>query len=395
VGNRGQRRAGGAVRILFHAAHPDLPTGYANQARAWIPRLADAGHEVAISCLAGVVSHMSEWRSPRGHIIPVYPATPYEKFGQDVVRGHYAHWEADLIITLTCSWIFAPDVWRDLRAIMITPVDIEGMGQKDYEIIVNTGATPAAVCRWGEAQMRARGLEPLYLPHGIETGIFKPPANRKRTRQAKGLDEYFLVGMNAMNHERSRKNFSEAFEAFAAFHAQHPKSRLLLHTIAILPEGVNLPALAYEHGIADAILWSDQYQLATGATSQAALADWYGSLDVLLMPGNEGFGLPTIEAQACGTPVIAGDWCTGPELAGETGWLCQGQREWNDWHRKHWRVPLVTSLTAELGQAAGDLADPKAAADRRKRARQFALGWDADRMWAEHWAPVFKELSDA
>ena len=376
------------MRILWHGAHPDLPTGYANQARAWIPRLADAGHEVAISCLAGVTSHMSEWRAPNGHVIPVYPCTPYENLGQDVVAGHYKHWEADLAISLTCTWVYTPEVWRDMRTIFITPVDIEGMGVKDYQMIAGSGGTPAAVCRWGEAQMRARGLDPLYLPHGIETSIFKPPANRKKSRAAKGLDDHFLVGMNAMNHERARKNFSEAFEAFARFRAEHPQSRLLLHSIAVLPEGLHLPALAHEHGITDAILWSDQYQLACGTTSQAALADWYGCLDVLLMLGNEGFGLPTVEAQACGTPVIAGDWCTGPELAGGSGWLVEGQKEWNNWHAKFWRVPLVTSVHDALVQA------HKTAGERRSAARKFALEWDADRMWAEHWAPVFKQLAD-
>jgi glycosyltransferase involved in cell wall biosynthesis len=375
------------MRIIWNGPYPELPTGYAQQSREWIDRLAGAGHEVAVSCMAGRESHMSEWRSPSGHVIPVYPCTPYEKTGQDLVTANYRHWEADLIVSLNCSWIYNPAIWQQMRAVMITPVDIAGMSGKDYDVIVNSGATPAAVCRWGEAQMQGRGLEPLYLPHGISTRVFKPPANRAKTRRAKGLDDKFVVGINAMNHERDRKNYDVALTAFAEFHASHPDAVLLLHTQAILPEGLNLPKMAQELGIFAATHWSDQHQLMVGAVGQPALADWYGSLDVLLMLGNEGFGLPTVEAQACGTPVIAGNWCTGPELAGETGWLVEGQEKWNDWHGKFWRTPLKASVVAALEQAY------EHAAGRRKRAREFALGWDADRIWTEHWEPVFKELA--
>jgi len=379
------------MRILWHGAHPDMPTGYANQARAWTTRLADDGHDVALSTLAGVEQMFTAWKTPRGAVLPVYPHTPYEQNGLDVLGSHYKHFDADLLITMTCSWIFAEhaELFRDWRTIMITPVDIQGMSGRDYEAITAAAATPAAVCRWGERQMRTRDLDPLYLPHGVETSIFRPPANRARLRADAGYDGKFVIGINAMNHERQRKNYDEAFGAFAAFRAEHPDTVLALHTIAILPEGLNLPAMAREWGIFDAIVWSPQYQLAIGAISQAELADWYGALDVLLMLGNEGFGLPTVEAQACGTPVIAGDWCTGPELAAETGWLVEGQPSWNNWHGKHWYTPLISSATDALEQALTGTGP-----ERRHACRQFALGWDADRLWSEHWVPAFKALAD-
>jgi glycosyltransferase involved in cell wall biosynthesis len=389
------------MRIIWHGAHPDLPTGYANQARIWLTRLADTGHDVAISCLAGVEQHFTAWRTPRGAVLPVYPHTPYEQNGLDVLGSHYKHFNADLLITMTCSWIFGQhaQLFRDWRTIMITPVDIgtvrpgdrPGMSDQDHEAIVNTGATPAAVCRWGETQMRSRGLDPLYLPHGVETQVFRPPANRGQLRADAGWQDFFVVGLCAMNHERSRKNFDEAFGAFAAFREDHPDARLALHTVAILPEGLNLPAMAREWGIFDAILWSRQYELIIGATSEQDLADWYGACDVVLMLGNEGFGLPTIQAQACGTPVIAGTWCTGPELAGEVGWLVDGQPTWNNWHKKHWYTPLIPSVTEALEHAYDEAS--AAQATRRKRAREFALTWDADRVWTEHWEPVIKGLA--
>lgn len=381
------------MRILWHGPYK-TPTGYWNQADIWLRRLIGMGHEVAISCLAGVTSHMETWHPVIGgqvYDVPVYPCTPYELNGQDVVRGHYEHFKADLIITLTCTWVFNPEAWRDMRVIHITPVDVEGMSAKDYQVILNSGGTPAAVCRWGETQMKARGLDPLYLPHGVETDVFRPPANRKKLRQAMGLDHMFLVGINAGNHDKTRKRWNEAFGGFAAFHEEHPKSLLAIHSIAFLPGGLKLPALAQEWGIGDAVLFNAQYELITGRTTQEELAAWYGALDVLLNVGNEGFGLPGVESQACGTPVINGAYSTGPELVGP-GWLAAGQYDWNDHHEKRWHIPFITEVTRCLEEAHANLADPARAGRVRKKAREFSLTWDADAMFGQHWRPVFDTL---
>lgn len=49
----------------------------------------------------------------------------------------------------------------------------------------------------------------------------------------------------------------------------------------------------------------------------AALVELYRRCDILLFASTyEGFGLPIIEAQACGRPVIAGNVCSMPEVAG-------------------------------------------------------------------------------
>ena len=375
------------MRILWHGPF-ETPTGYWNQAEVWIRRLLAAGHEVAVSCLAGVTGHVQVWQPEidgKRYQVRVYPHTPYENFGQDVVRGHYEHFKADLCITLTCTWVLNPLAWRDMRVIHITPIDIEGMSIRDYEMITGSGGTPAAVCRWGETQMRARGLDPLYLPHGIDTNVFTPPENRKKLRQGLGMDHMFVVGINAGNHDKTRKRWSEALGGFAVFHEEHPKSVLLIHSLQFLPGGLKLPALVDRWGLADCVIFSDQYQLITGMTRQPELAAWYGALDVLLNVGNEGFGLPTVEAQACGTPVITAGWSASPELCG-AGWQVDGQEDWNDHHEAMWKLPLIPSVAEKLTaahQAAGTL---------RGQARDFALTWDADRLFAEHWQPVLASL---
>jgi glycosyltransferase involved in cell wall biosynthesis len=49
---------------------------------------------------------------------------------------------------------------------------------------------------------------------------------------------------------------------------------------------------------------------------------WYAAADALAFPSlSEGFGLPVLEAMACGTPVVTSDYSALPELAGDAAVL--------------------------------------------------------------------------
>lgn len=58
------------------------------------------------------------------------------------------------------------------------------------------------------------------------------------------------------------------------------------------------------------------------ADDEAGLARYFQSADVLLFPSYyEGFGIPPLEAMACGCPVVASDVTTMPEVVGQGGVL--------------------------------------------------------------------------
>ena len=371
-------------RILFHAPHPDmLGSGYADQARLWVPRIAKAGYEVGISCTAGLVRQNGTWQ---GH--QVYGRGPYTDMAEDLVGFHYDDFKADLVITLCCPWKLHGQVWRNMRTIHLMPVDRTPLGVPDHKLLMDGGGQPAAVSRFGETVLKDRGLAPLYLPHAVDTGFYRPPQARRKLRQAQGLDHMFIVGMCASNTDPDdRKSFFETFAAFAEFHGKHPRSVLAVHAAAMAPDGLNLLAIAEHFDIGDAVVFSDQYQLAGAGAPESAMAAWYGTLDVLvLVSKGEGYGIPLAQAQACGTPVITMGWSTGPELAGP-GWTVEGQPWWNNGHRAIWHTPRIDSVAARLEDAF------KSAGDRRKAARDFAVAsLDADTLWAEHWAPVLDKL---
>ena len=57
------------------------------------------------------------------------------------------------------------------------------------------------------------------------------------------------------------------------------------------------------------------------------LAALYGACDAFVMPSlREGFGLPAVEAMACGAPVLVSDRTSLPEVTGEAGMIFDPQR---------------------------------------------------------------------
>jgi glycosyltransferase involved in cell wall biosynthesis len=204
-------------------------------------------------------------------------------------------------------------------------------------------------------------------------------------------DGKFVVGMNFMNNDRWRKNIVPAMRGFAMFHAKHPDSVLAIHAIEALKDGHVIPRVAAHLGILDAIAMSPQYELVCGMITPRMLADWYGALDVLVNIGNEGFGLPAVEAQACGVPVILGDWTTGPDLVGD-GWLVSGEPVWNEKHRADWYLAHASSVADALEEAYDQAQDETAAGIGRSNARDNALSHEIGRVVREYWEPVLGDL---
>ncbi|MFH8984178.1 D-inositol-3-phosphate glycosyltransferase [Streptomyces varsoviensis] len=121
------------------------------------------------------------------------------------------------------------------------------------------------------------------------------------------------------------------------------------------PEGLH--KLAARLGIADVV----QFRPPVG---QEQLADWYRAASVLVMPSySESFGLVAVEAQACGTPVVAAAVGGLPVAVrdGESGFLIDGHDP-ADYARALRRFAENPELVDRMGERAA------------RHARSF--GWD-------------------
>jgi len=108
---------------------------------------------------------------------------------------------------------------------------------------------------------------------------------------------------------------------------------------------------------------------------------------LLSASAGEGFGLPVLEAQACGTPVIVSDFSAQPELVGD-GWIVEVQPQWNPTQLGWFCTPLVKSIVEAL-EAAYERPRGVVSQD----AVKFAQDYQADKVFDEGWVPLLDTVT--
>lgn len=402
------------MRFLIHGNAPHVKTGYGVQAAYLGDRLKADGHDVAFAANYGQQGGMGSW-----HGMKVYP-TGYHPNSQDVLHEWAMdHFGGDplggWIITIIDVWVLENPLLKDFQVVSWTPVDHRPCPPKVTEYFQRTGAVPVAMARDGEQRLAERGLVATYIPLSVDTkrffkptpylvnedGSYRLDGNGERINARDFLDiprEAFCVGMVAMNKtwSRDRKGFNEALRSFGLFWRRHQDAVLYLHTEKYgALEGFNLAEFAIQANIPEhAVRWVHQpaYRLGFKPWDMAAA---YTAMDVLLAPSHgEGFCVPLIEAQACGTPVIATDFTSQTELAspayGAAGWLVEGQPEWDPTCHSNFLAPSIVDIVDKLEEAyAADLVEMQA------KAIAFAQQYDTDAIYEQYWRPFIKTLEPA
>lgn len=377
------------MRVLWVSNAPWVATGYGQQTAQVVERMKADGHDVAVACNYGFAGNTTKWRG-----VTVLPQG-YDQYSNDIIPSHAATWlEGEpgdgWVMPLFDVWAFRNPRYQRFNLAPWVPVDHRPAPPPVVEWLREMFAVPIAMSRFGEAMLANAGLEPLYVPHAVDTAVFCP-GDKAAAREAVGVPEdAFVVTMNAANKGREidRKSFFESFAGFAALRQRHSDAVLFLHTEKLgLGGGVNLVTLAQQVGIPeDAIYFVDQYAYRLGHP-QSWLAELYQASDVLLAPSRgEGFGIPVIEAQSCGTPCIVSNFTSQPELVAD-GWLVDGEPYMDYAQSSYLWKPAVAAVIDCLSEAY----DARTAVPSAK-AREHALAYDCDRVWAEHWRPALKQL---
>jgi len=291
-------------------------------------------------------------------------------------------------------WVLEPAIWRQMKTACWVPVDHEPVPPPIVGFFHGSTAAPIAMSRFGEEQLRNAGLDPLYCPHGVDTKTYVPLPKKEARKKTRMPQDAFMVGMVAANKGNpSRKCFSEAFQAFKALSDKHDDARLYLHTeLSGKFDGVNLPKLMDAVGLdRDLVMFADQYRAVHYPFPAKTMAHVYSSLDVLLMPSaGEGFGIPAVEAQACGVPIIVSDFSAQPELVG-AGWTISGRREYTP--LESWQFhPDVEDIADALSQA---YSAPEAKRNQLSaKARAKAEEYDVDLVLKEYMLPALEQAAE-
>jgi glycosyltransferase involved in cell wall biosynthesis len=387
----------GAVSVWSNSY--GMPTGYGVQVTHLVDRLLRAGVKTAVLSNYGIEGAKSEIKTPYG-IAPHYPRG-IDTYSNDVApvdhqlfTGQYPDLPK-LLITLYDVWVLKSKLYDQIPKIASwVPLDHVTLPPKVEEWLVKPNVTPIAMAPNGVRMLEAKGIECEYVPHSIDTKALKPtyhvPGGTHIEDYFKSKDK-FVVGMVAANKAAGllhRKAFSENILAFSIFHKRHPDSLLYLHTEPSgLMSGWNLIELVKAAGIPEeAVIFPHPLEYRFGV-STPHLAALYTGMDVLLAPSyGEGFGVPQMEAQACGTRVIGSDWAAAEDLISEDGWKVDGQPQWDPGQSAWWRIPNVPSIVAALDEAYN------LGKGRSEKAIEFAKEFDVENVWKKYWVPTLKKL---
>jgi glycosyltransferase involved in cell wall biosynthesis len=375
------------VRILWHSNAPWAPTGYGQQTAIWIPRFEEMGHDMLVSAYYGL--HGSPMRYGETTILPGHN----HLYGDDILAERYVNEQVDCLITLHDIWVLTPSKLSDLNVAHWLPVDCQNLGSMDRACLEISHAVPIAMSRHGEKTLRDAGFEDVfYVPHGIDTTLFRPSGDRQALREANKINDRFIIGLNAANKDPFRKGIYEQFAAFAKLYHKYGDVILLVHGLATEDNGVDLNVLAKHLGIMQAIKFADSYSYKTGRLTPSHLVNWYSMLDLYSMCSlGEGFGITAVEAMACGVPIAVTNGSAMPEIAGDAGWKVEGENFWNPRHEAEWVKPDVNGIFEVYDEAyqQGEIYQ----AHKSKTIAQASL-YDADRVQAEHWKPTLDALTE-
>lgn len=228
------------------------------------------------------------------------------------------------------------------------------IARRVQRVIAVSETTGRDVSRW----MKVPGTKVMVVPNGIDHRMFHPqgPEEIREFRRRKNLQQPFFLYVARLEHPA--KNHVRLIRAFEALAKSGAYSGQL-----ILPGAPWHGSEVVEQAVAGSP-FRDRIRL-EGFVDNADLPLWYAAADALVFPSlMEGFGLPLLEAQACGTRIACADATSLPEVAGPAGILFDGLDEQS-----------IAAAMTRLSSMDGE--------ERRRRETE-GMKWSARFTWSDH-----------
>jgi glycosyltransferase involved in cell wall biosynthesis len=401
------------LKILWVSNAPWAPSGYGSQTRQVVPRIAAAGYD--IECVANDGSRGD--RDWNGILVRGAGA---DRYSRDSLREDVERSGADWVVSLYDAWVYTDgmkDPFEGLPHVASwvpvdhfpTPLSLYGWLDSGHHAIAMSefGAMCLRDTSKGFEIAGGRPFPVWYAPHAVDD-VFTPRDRSFREQIGVPQDAY-LVGIVAANNGTriyDRKGFSDMAHALGRFLNSHPDAYVYVHTVKSTFDGIDLDILFNFTDIpADRVRWADQYAIKKQAVTDDDMASIYSSFDVLLATSRgEGFGIPVIEAQACGVPVIVSNWTAQPELVGErfsptnlssrrdpSGWVVGVDPDWDPRHGAAFAKPLIGGIIVALSEAYERRGDETL----RDAALAKAAGYRAGLVFERDWQPILAQMEAA
>lgn len=298
------------AKIVYMSDSPTIPTGYGRVGKEVVTELHNAGHSVDV---------IGWGYSGEPHSFPfkIIPCNSHrENFGEDILANYIRSEKPDIVFTLGDPWMteFLPSMEERKSVCWISYFPIDGYPiPPSWHNWIKNIDIPVVFSKFAfQLVADILGSKPVYIPHGVDTSVFKPLDNANEIKKSVlGRDDLFVVGCVARN--QPRKNLPALIKAFSKFSENKKDVALYLHS-QLRDVGWNIDELVSRFNIGDKAYHTNGFNAMSGVPD-SELNLLYNMFDVMALPTMaEGFGLPILESQSAGTPVLVTDFSACTEL---------------------------------------------------------------------------------
>jgi len=209
-------------------------------------------------------------------------------------------------VIVTCHDLI-PWVYEKNRHSLFLKLNIRGLKKADRIITVSKFSKEDIIKHLGYP-----GDKIDVITDALDHNHYYPKRNKKILGKydiSEGKKIILYVGS-----EQKRQNIPFLIKSFSELKKRMPNLKLVKVGNPQQPGGrENILKLIKKLGIEKEVIF-------TGFVGEKELAEWYNAADLFVYPClYAGFGLPPLEAMACGTPVITSNSTSLPEVVGNAG----------------------------------------------------------------------------
>lgn len=302
------------MKVLY-CGDAAVSSGFARCTHAVCDALTEAGHEVH-------VLGINYYGDPHTYPYPIYTCQNPLDMGRDAfgvtrLPGLIYRLRPDVVVLQNDPWnipVYLQEMKSQLPEDFQMPpvvgfVAVDAKNQKASGL--NGLAHVAVWTEFAKRELAAGGYkgETTVIPLGVSPK-FHPIEKRiaRRAAMPHGLPENaFVIGVVGRNQIRKRLDLSIEYFAKWVKSRDIKDAYLYLHIGPTGDVGADIRSLVFYHGVQTRVILAEP-RIGTGIDEQA-MACMYSSLDLYFSTSQgEGWGLPALEAMACGTPCLVPKW---------------------------------------------------------------------------------------
>jgi len=309
-------------RVLF-CGDAIAATGFSRATHNYCNGLVKAGYDVHVLG----INYPGDWYDQRVYPFKVYSCiSGGDFFGVSRIHNLAVQLRPDVIIIQQDPWNF-PFYYKELAGINIPVVGVVAVDGKNCQgTALNWLQLAIFWTNYAREQAELGGHtgSSTVLPLGVDLSIYQLP-DRGALRQEMLypiFDKYelprdtYVVGTVGRNQPRKRFDLTISYFAEWVHKYDVRDAVLWLHSAPTGDDCYNLKSLSEYFGIKGRVLVPDPNP--TYGVTEEVMAKVYGLFDVYLSTTlGEGWGLPILEAMACGTPCVLPQWSALGEWAAE------------------------------------------------------------------------------